>query len=635
LRRVAVAGLTALIVALTVGGWFLFSRNAHALSETDTIVLADFANKTGDNVFDDTLRQGLAVQLEQSPFLRVVSEGRTRQTLRLMGQPTDSPLTPEISRDLCQRLGSKAYLSASISNLGSQYVIGLNAVNCRTGEFLAREQVTAATKEHVLKALDSAVAKLRGRLGESLSTLQKFDTPLEQATTPSLEALQAYTLGAKAGHGKGDFAASVPFFQRAIELDPNFAMAYAALGTNYANLGEQTKAIANLRKAFELRDRVSKRENFYISCFYYTDVTGDLEKALKAYQIWAETYPREVAAFGNLSYISSQLGRYDEALSSAQAVLRLLPNGISYDALMASYMFLNRFDEAKATAAEAQSHHFDSPMSHLNLYLIAFAESDAAGMAREAAAVRSTPGHEDNILSYEALTAAYMGEFSKARELSKRAASSAQHAGNMEAAATHLADAALQEVLVGNTAMGKRGTFAALAVSQGQDAKETAALAYAFAGEAAQAEALAKELAKEFPEGTVVESIVLPMVRALNALAGGDAANAIEILQTAAPYDLANAGQTYPAYTRGLVYLAARDGQAAAAEFQKILDHRGVVPNTPVGVLARLGLARAYVVQGETAKAKAAYQDFLAQWKDADPDIPIYQSAKTEYAKLN
>jgi len=586
-RSLVMIAVTIVLIIASVGGWLFYTRKAQALSETDTIVLADFANKTGDSVFDDTLRQGLAVQLEQSPFLRVVSDGQMRQTLRLMGQPADVRLTPEISRDLCQRVGSKAYLSASISSLGTQYVIGLNAENCQTGDILVQEQATAASKEQVLKALDGVVAKLRGRLGESLPTVRRLDTPLEQATTTSLEALQAYSLGVKA-RAKGDIAGSIPFFQRATQLDPAFAMAYAMLGTNYGNLGELARASANTTKAFEFRDRVSEREKLYIASNYYRDVTGDLEKAFQADQLWAETYPREPEAVINFTRISLLLGKCDEALSAAQAALRLEPNAVSYGNLTASYMCLNRFEEAKATAAEAQAHHLDS-LTHLNLYLIAFVERDTAGMAREAAAVTSVPGREDYMLSYQALTAAYLGELGTARDLSQRAANSARRAGNMEVAAAHLADAALQEVLVGNAAQGKRGTAAALA--QSQDVKDTAAMAYAFAGEAAQAESLADGLAKVAPEDTLMQYHLLPTVRALIALTRGNAAKAVEILQTAAPYELSVSGQLYPVYARGLAYLGARNGLAAAAEFQKILDHRGVVPNTLVGALANLGVA--------------------------------------------
>jgi eukaryotic-like serine/threonine-protein kinase len=629
---VAILVVTIILVVASVCALLFYPRRAHALSETDTIVLADFANNTGDNVFDGTLRQGLAVQLEQSPFLRVVSEGQMRETLRLMGQPPDVRLTPEISRDLCQRVGSKAYLSASISSLGRQYVIGLNAENCETGDILVQEQVTAASKEKVLKALDGVVAKLRRRLGESLPTLQRLDTPLEQATTTSLEALQAYSLGVKASQGKGDFAASIPFFQRATELDPTFAMAYAMLGTNYYNLGDTAKALANTTKAFEFRDRVSEPEKFYISSNYYRDVTGDLEKASQAYHLWAETYPREPKAVGNLVKISHELGRYDEALSAAQSVLRLQPNALSYTNLMASYMFLNRFDEAKATAAEAQSHHFDSPSSYLNLYLIAFVEQDANSMAGAAAAVRKTSGHENIMLSYEALTAAYMGELVKASDLSRRAADSAQRAGDAEAAASRLANAALQETLMGHVVRGRRVVAAALAMSQ--DANDTAALVYALAGDTGRAEALANDLSKRFPEDTLVQNLPLPSIRALVALTHGNASKAIEILQTAVPYELSVSGQMYPVYIRGLAYLGAHNGLAAAAQFQKILDHRGIVPNTPIGALSHLGLARALVLQGDTAKARATYQDFLTLWKDADPDIPIFIAAKAEYAKL-
>jgi tetratricopeptide (TPR) repeat protein len=391
---------------------------------------------------------------------------------RLVG----TKLTPDVARELCQRADNKAYIAGAIGSLGSEYVLGLKAVNCRNGDTLAEEQVTAASKEKVLDALGKAASEMRGELGESLAKVQKFDVPLEQVTTSSLEALRAYSLG-EATYRKNELPASIPFFQRAFELDPTFSAAYAKLGAVYGNLGETTKAAANITKAFELRDRLSERERFYLSGHYYDQITGDLEKAAQIYQLWAKTYPREPAAVGNLAHNDFQIGRYDEALSAAQKCVRLAPSGLAYPILLASYLFLNRFDEAKATAAEAESQHFDSYSIHLNLYLIAFVQGDPPGMAREAAAAKSTPGHEDTMLSYEALTADDMGELAKARDLSRRASDFAQRGGSQEAAASYLAEAALQEALVGNAARGRQGAATALAISQGKSVKETAALA--------------------------------------------------------------------------------------------------------------------------------------------------------------
>ena len=633
LRWGTVVGTTSLIIGLTVGGWLLFSRRTPPLTSKDTIVLADFMNRTGDTVFDGTLRQGLSVQLEQSPFLSLISDQQIQQTLALMGRSTDSKLTPEIAREICQRTGSAAALEGSIAQIGTQYLLTLKTVNCKSGESLASAEAEAIDKNHVLDALGKTASEIRNKLGESLNTVRKLDTPLEQATTPSLGALQAYSLGEDA-HRKGDFAASIPFFQQAVELDPNFAMAYAMLGTNYANTGETTKSEAYTLKAFELRGRVSEKERFYIASNYYGDVIGNLEKAIPTYQLWAKTYPRESKAVCGLAYTYFKVGRYDDALLAAQTCVNLEPSGLSYDTLMAGYFLLNRFDEAKATAAEAQLHHFDSSLSHLNLYLIAFIEHDVARMAREAAAVRDAPGHEYTMLTYEALTAAYLGERAKARDFSRRAADFAQRAGDRQTAAARLADAAFQEALMGDAAEGRRGASTALAMSKDSDVMATAALAYAFAGETAEADVLANDCAKRSPEDTLVQSVLLPTVRAMIALNRGNAANAIEILQTASPYELSSAGQMYPVYARGEAYLAAGDGRAAAAEFQKVLDHRGIVPNTPIGAIARLGLARGYLLQGDTKKGKAAYQDFLALWKNADADIPILTQAKTEIANL-
>ena len=441
-----------LVSGLAVGGWLQYTRKTHALSEKDSIVLADFTNTTGDTVFDGTLRQGLAVQLEQSPFLSLVSDERIQQTLRLMGQPADAKLTPEIARDLCQRTESAAVLDGSIANLGSQYVLGLKAVSCRTGDTVAEEQVRASSKEQVLLAMDKAVAKLRGKLGESLSTVQKFDTPVEQATTSSLEALQAYSLGRKTMTGKSDFAAAVPLFQRAVSLDSNFAMAYSSLSNAYWSLGETNLGAENARKAYELRDRVSDREKFYIECNHYW-ATGDLEKARQAYELWAQTYPRDDVPPGYLSAIYTQIGEYDKALAESQEALRRDPtSGLNYANLAFSYLNLNRLDQARAIAEEAQAKKLDSQYLRFSLYQLAFLQNDAAGMAQQAAWAAGKPGVEDVLLASEANTAAYFGRLAEAREFSRRAVASAERAEEKETAAGYEAEAALREVLFGNAA---------------------------------------------------------------------------------------------------------------------------------------------------------------------------------------
>jgi eukaryotic-like serine/threonine-protein kinase len=629
------------VAVLAAGAYFYFQR-APTLSEKDTIVLADFTNTTGDPVFDGTLRQGLTVQLEQSPFLSLVSDQRIQQTLRLMGQPPDVRLTPQIARDLCQRTESAAVLEGSIASLGNQYVLGLKAVNCRTGDSLAQEQATADGKERILKVLGEAAAKLRQKLGESLSTVQKFDTPVEQATTASLEALQAYSLGRKTMVGKGDFAAAVPLFRWAIRLDPSFAMAYASLGVSYWRLGEITLAAENQRKAYELRERVSEREKFYIESHYYEVATGNLEKARQAYELWAQTYPREWVAPNNLGVIYGNLGQYDRHLAEVREALLLDPASSSkYAYLVKSHLYLHRLEEARATADEAQAKKFDSAFLRFYLYQLAFLQSDAGGMAQQVAWSAGKPGVEDVILAHEADTAAYSGRLGRAREFSRRAVASAERAEENETAAGYEAEAALCQALFGNAADAQQRAAAGLARSSGRDTQFGAALALASAGDAVRAQALADDLAKRFPEDTVVQFNYLPTVRAQLALNHNDASKAIETLQAAVPYELGTPGTgvvftaaLYPVYVRGEAYLAAHRGKEAGAEFQKILDQRGVVVNEPIGALAHLGLARAYALRSDTANARAAYQDFLTLWKDADPDIPILKQAKSEFAKL-
>ncbi len=631
------ATVAAIVVAgLAVCGWLLFSRRAHALTDKDTIVLADFANTTGDTVFDGTLRQGLSVQLEQSPFLSIISDQQIQQTLQMMGQKPDVKLTPEIARELCQRTQSTAVLHGSIASLGSQYVLGIQATNCRTGDVLAEEQATADNKEETLKALGGAVTKLRAKLGESLNSVQKFDTSIEQATTPSLEALQAYSAGRKTMVGKGDSAAAAPFFSRATQLDPKFAMAYAALGNAYSNLAEMGLAADNIRKSYELRGSVSDREKFYIESHYFHFVTGDLEKARRVYEIWAQTYPRDVGPLTNLAVIDSFLGNYAKSLAMAIEAVRLSPEDSQNHAnLVDAYIFLNRLDQARTAATEAQSKNLDSPDLRIYLYMVAFLQNDAAGMRQQVAWSAGEPGVEDALLANEADTAAYTGNLHQAREFSRRASNSAQLAEEKETAAGYEVSAALREALLGNIREARKLSEAALALSKDRDTQYGVALALVFAGDDSPGKKLANRLADQFPEDTAVQFCYLPTVDALLALRRGDSSKAVEALSLATPYELGVAARLYPAYVRGRVYLAAHQGSKAASEFQKILDHRGVIINEPIGALAHLQIGRAYAMQGDTAKAKAAYQDFLTLWKDADPDIPILIAAKSEYAELN
>jgi eukaryotic-like serine/threonine-protein kinase len=488
----------------------------------------------------------------------------------------------------------------------------------------------------VLDALGKTASEIRNKMGESLSTKQRFDTPVEEATTSSLEALQAYSLGQSSLLGKADPAAAVPFFRRAIGLDPNFAMAYALLGLNCAYLGQTGLAAENTRKAYELRERVSQREKFFIESNYYFLVTGNLEKAREAYELWAQTYPRDALPPGSVGAIYIGLGQYDTALDKTREALQLdRGSGANYASLVGCFLLLSRLEDARATAQEAQAKNLDSTWLRMNLYLLAFLQSDAAAMAQQVAWAAGKSGVEDWLMTNEADTVAYSGQLMKAREFSRRAAASAELAGNNEAAAGYEADAALREALFGKAAEARQRVASAFGLSTGRDAQYRAALALALAGDSARAQALTNDLGQRFTEDTFVQFNCLPTLHSQLALNRSDSSKAIEALQAAVPYELSLWGGLYPVYVRGEAYLAAHQGKEAAAEFQKILDHRGIVLNSPIGALAHLQIARAYAMQGDTPKAKAAYQDFLTLWKDADPDIPVFIAAKAEYAKLH
>jgi serine/threonine protein kinase/Flp pilus assembly protein TadD len=622
----------ALALTLAVGSYFYFHRTPK-LTDKDTIVLADFTNTTGDLVFDSTLRQGLAVQLEQSPFLSLVSEQRLKQTLRLMGQPAEAKLTPEIALELCRRTGSKALIDGSIAQIGTQYLLTLKAVNCMSGESLASTEAQASDKNHVLDALGKTASEIRNKLGESLTTVQKLDTPIQQATTPSLEALQSFSLGWKTVVGEGDSASALPLLQRAITLDPNFAMAYASLGAAYSNLAETSLASENLRKAFELREHVSEREKMFIEASYYYIVTGDLEQAQRGCEVWARTYPRDSNPLMILGVIYAGLGQSEKSLAEYREALRFDPDSsLIYASIVYAYIQLNRLEEARATAEEAKAKKLDISSS---LYMLGFLQNDAAAMKQQVTFNAGKPGVEDGFLAYEADTAAYAGQLGKAREFFRRATASAERAEEKETAASYEAIAALREALFGNAFQARQRAASALGLSMGRDLQYWAALAHALIGDSARALALADDLDKRFPEDTVVRFSYLPALRGRIALSHNDVPKAIEFLQAAIPYELGGYAGLFPAYLRGEVYIAAHRGSEAAAEFQKILDHRGIVGNDPIGALAHLQIGRAYAIQGDTAKAKAAYQDFLTLWKDADSDIPVLIAAKTEYAKLN
>ena len=629
-RWAAVTGAIVLVIGVAVGGWLFYSRKAHALTEKDTIVLGDFANTTGDPVFDGTLLQGLQVQLEQSPFLSIVPGQQVQQTLKLMGQPVDAKLSPEISREVCQRTGSKAVIDGTIAQIGTQYSLILKAVNCSNGESLSSTQAEASDKSHVLDALGKAASAIRKKMGESLSTVQKFDTPLMPATTSSLEAFQAYSLGRRTMDG-GDNAAAVPMFQRAIRLDPNLAMAYASLGRSYGNLGQTNLAAESTKKAYELRAGVSEREKFYIEGHYFDTVTGDLEKARPVYELWVQVYPRDSVPRDNLGNIYSKFGQYDKALEQYREVNRLDVSGLSYANLVGCYISLNRLEEARATVREAQAKKLDSDSwLHSQLYLLAFLQNDPAEMTQQVHWAAGTP-EEDVMLVAEAVTASYFGRLKKAREFIRQAVAMAERRENKEQAEVYESIAVSIEAYYGNAADQQRAE-ALLALSKDANARCGAVNVLAMAGNAVRAQVLVDDLAKRFPEDTGMRFSCLPQLKARIALSRNDPVKAIELLQVSAPYELGMGLGS--ADTRGEAYLAAHQGTEAAAEFQKILDHRGIVLNSPIGAVAHLQIARAYAMQGDTAKAKAAYQDFLTLWKDADLDIPIFIAAKAEYAKL-
>jgi eukaryotic-like serine/threonine-protein kinase len=621
-------------LVLAAAGYFYLHRTPK-LTDKDTIVLADFNNTTGDAVFDGTLRQGLAVQLEQSPFLSLVSDQSIQQTLRLMGQPADAKLTPEISREICQRTGSTAVIDGSIAQIGTQYSLILKAVNCTNGESLTSTEAQASDKSHVLDTLGNAASVIRNKLGESLSTVQKFDTPIEQATTSSLEALKAYSLGREAVHVKGS-AAGIPFFKRAIELDPNFADAFAEVAVSYGNIGESVLARDYAHRAYELRDRVTEREKLKLSINESAYVTGDLAKQEQIAEMWKQTYPRDPDAYAYAGAFKLFKGDYQGSLVDYQRYLRLWPNSsIASSNLASAYTALNRLDEAKAVLDEGLAHGIAADSLAPAIYSLAFLRNDKETMQRQFALPMGRPSEEGSMLSNQSDTEAYHGRLKQAREFSQRAMESEDRYRAKEGAAGWAVNEALREAEFGNSAESRGAAASAQQLApRGFYVRAIAALALARVGDAAQAQKIADDLAKNFPEDTGLNFYWLPTVHAILEVNRHNASKALEFLRAAQPYEFGNAGPLYPVYYRGYAYLAAGQNEDAAKEFQKILDHRGIVVNSPFGALAHLGLARAYAMQGDTAKAKAAYQNFLTLWKDADPDIPILIAAKAEYAKL-
>ena len=648
-HRWLIAGGVA-VVALLVAAYLSTRSRAFNVTEEDTVVVADFANSTGDPVFDGALRQGLSVQLQQSPFLRIVSDQRIRETLRSMKEPQDARLVPEIAKDLCVRIGSKVYIEGSITNFGNNYVIGLQAVDCSTGDLLAQQQVQETGKERVLDGLSSAAGKLRETLGESISSVRKFDTPLAQATTPSLEALRALSIGRDA-MADGNNAAAVSWLQRAIANDPNFAVAYGGLFAAYGNLGESNLAQENAKKAYELRGEISERERLGIEAIYYWGVTGDLEKARDAYELLLRTYPRDSGAHFNLGNIYQGLGQLDEGLAQARESFRLEPNsGLDYSYLIYSLTILNRFQEAGEIETEALAKFPDLYPLRAWRYILAFLQNDTKTMAEQIRWATGKKGIEDVLLGYDSEVLALQGQLRKSREQSRRAAASANEADETETAAGYRANSALQEALFGNRDDARKSVLGANRRSDSRDLQYATGLVLALVGDTEKSQSIAENLAKSFPEDTTVRFNYLPTLHAQLALNRGDTAGAVESLQMTSSRELMIPGGPtidlvmLPVFVRGKAYLKAHQGSEAAVEFQKILDRQGLLGFSPIRALANLYLARAYAIQSDSlsgpeadaakAKVRAAYESFLTLWKDADLDIPILKEAKAEYAKL-
>ena len=629
MRLLIVAG--SLLAVIGAGIYYLRSRSAARLTEQDSVVLSDFTNTTGDSVFDGTLKEALAIDLGQSPFLNIVPDTKVRETLKYMNQAPEVRITSDLAREICQRLGSKAVIGGSISSLGGQFAVTLSATSCSTGDSLARVGTEAQGKEEVLAAVGKAASNLRDKLGESRASMQTFDKPLQQVTTSSLEALQSFTRGEQL-RAQGKDPEAIPLYRHAVELDPNFAMAYAKLGILFEESGEPDTGREYTKKAFALADRVSQREKFYILWRYYESVSGEADKVIESNQVWAQTYARDWVPHNSLAYDYRQVGQFDNAIREAQEAMRLEPNYVMpYSNLAYAFSDLNRFDEAKAMIAQEISRGMEPEYLHWILYQIAFIENDSADMKKQVEWARGRP-EEFAMRNYECAAAGALGQIRRARELSQQAVDLAQSRSLKEAAAGYLAGESGLEAIVGNESQARLKAKQALVLSPDPELQGSIAFTLARVGELAQARNGADALAKQFPAGTFVQKITVPSLLALIEMRRGNPGRAIELLEAPLPYELGETAALTPAYERGEAYLQMHDGTKAAAEFQKIVDHRGLDPfDFP---LATLRLARAYALQGDTAKARAKYQDFLALWKNADPDVPILKQAKAEYARL-
>lgn len=615
----------ALVIALTV---FFRLPHQHGLSEKDTIVLGDFTNTTGDVIFDGTLREGLAVQLAQSPFLTQVSDEQVQQILRMMKQPPDTRLTPQIAREICHRANGTAVLESSISQIGSHYNLIVKAVNCSSGETFASTEVQASDKNHILDELGRAASDMRKRLGESLATVRKFDSPLVQATTSSLDALKAYSLGV-AKYDSGDQASAIPLFQRSIELDPLFAMAHANLGRSYQVLGEYERTEEEIRKAFELRDRVSECEKFELAAVFHQFVTYQTLQTIQNCELWEQSYPRDFTPHRILGYENATLARYERSAEEFRKAMELDPNqALPYAGLINDYSALDRFIEARAVYQRAQARGLDAGEVRHQRYKLAFVEGDMETATRLGAALSAEPGFESVESSEESHTAAYFGRLATAREQSSRSEDDALRDHDPGTAARMAAQAAIREALFGNRGRARRKAMEAVKLG-GQPS-----MAFALAGDVADAKGEVDQLAGRAPRGSLLDQVTVPEIRGAIELEQGNAARALDLFASATPYEAGWFDLYMAAYLRGEAYLLAHRGQEAAVEFQKIISHRGVVSNSEIGALAHLNIGRAYAMQADFPRARVAYQDFLTLWKDADPDIPIFKQAKAEYAKL-
>ena len=639
------------LLMLALGGYLIHLRLARGLSSKDTVVVAEFRNRTGDPVFDDTLKTALDVALAQSPFLNSLSPNKVVATLRMMTRPVDTTITPDVAREVCQRTRSKAYIAGSISRLGSQYVLSLEAADCQSGDTLVREQVTAPAKEKVLDALGVAASRLRTQLGESLATVQRFDAPLDEATTPSFEALKAYSLSERFMFQK-DLASALPYSLRALEIDPNFAMAYVQTGYIYFSLDQQERASGYFAKAFQLRERTSEWEKLEISADYYGYATGEVDKAIQTLQQEMEIYTRGVRENIGLAYLYTRLGQYEKSAEAARKLIALDPDDpFGYVNLSLDHLALQQFVDARQTIEQARAHKVDDYLLHNYLYILGFLQADAAGMAEQQRWFAGQAAYENFGLALAADTEAYGGHERKARELTVQAVDSALRSDNKEDAAVYEANSALREAAYGHPAEAQQSAKDALKLAPGNpNVAAESALAFAMTGEAGRAQALAQDLSRRFPLDTQLRSLWVPAIQAQVELSRKDPSSSIDTLRVALPIEFANipfsnnTSCLYPTYIRGEAYLAAGEGVAAAAEFQKILDHGGIIWNCWTGALAHLGVARANALQARTSpgadagaarvRASAAYKDFVTLWKDADPGIPIVKQLKAEYAKL-